>query len=171
MTDDWDGLARALRDARNNLRLTQQALADLAGVGIGTVKNLEGRRTTTRWPLSIAKIEKALGKPEGWARAIVEGRASAEDSLTAALGSEPPLRGLPASIRASLDGELLGADVIEFGRPGEKFRVTIIATRGAFQTEDDLERLRGEIESWMRLQAGVRRLAAESDDPPEVGSG
>lgn len=163
VTDDWDGLARALRAARNNLGLTQQELADRAGVGIGTVKNLEGRRTTTRWPISIAKIEKALGKPEGWARAIVERRTSAETT-------EQPST-LPVGVRRALaEGETLGADVIDLSRPGSSFRLIVVAQIGVYDTDDKVNDLREEMEEWMRIQRGVRDLTKRTGESADQTS-
>lgn len=84
---DYERLARAIRDARSRQRLTQDALAERAGVYVSTIQNLEGRRTPKQWPTSAGAIEAALGKPEGWARAIAEGREppGAEDSGTPAM--------------------------------------------------------------------------------------
>jgi transcriptional regulator with XRE-family HTH domain len=68
---NWDRLARAIVDAREEATLTQEELADLAGVARTTVQNLEGLRTFTRWPRKgAAAVETALGKPRGWAREI-----------------------------------------------------------------------------------------------------
>ncbi|MBS2962629.1 helix-turn-helix transcriptional regulator [Actinocrinis puniceicyclus] len=83
MAYDYERLARAIRDARSRLRLSQEALAERAGVYVSTVQNLEGRRTPKQWPTSAGAIEAALGKPEGWARAVAEGREPPADTQAA----------------------------------------------------------------------------------------
>jgi transcriptional regulator with XRE-family HTH domain len=152
---DWAALAKAFRDARNDLRLTQPQLAKRAAVGLGTIKNLEGRRAYTQWPTTIADVEKALEKPVGWARAIAEGRASAEEVVSS---TQPP-SSLPVGVRRALaEGETLGADVIDLSRPGSSFRLIVVAQIGVYDTDDKINDLREEMEEWMRIQRGVRDL-------------
>lgn len=74
MPYDWDRLARGIKDARGRLGITQKELARRSRVDISTIKNLEGRHTFGSWPRTISSVESALGKPEGWARALAEGR-------------------------------------------------------------------------------------------------
>lgn len=88
MTNDWDRLARAIRERRQVLGLTQQQLADAAGVTRTTIKNLEGaRKPTKRPPASLPAVEQALGWALGSARAVLAG----EPTLAArTVGDEAP---------------------------------------------------------------------------------
>jgi transcriptional regulator with XRE-family HTH domain len=70
----WDRLASGIQDARGRLGITQEELARRSKVDLSTIKNLEGRHVFSRWPKTIGAVEQALGKPEGWARALAEGR-------------------------------------------------------------------------------------------------
>ena len=71
---DYVRVGNAIRDARLQLGLSQKELAVLADVFVSTIQNLEGRRRPKKWPPSIGAVERALGKPEGWARSVAEGR-------------------------------------------------------------------------------------------------
>lgn len=74
MTNDWDRLARAIRERRVALGMTQQQLADAAGVTRTTIKNLEGaRQPTKRPPASLPAVENALGWTLGSARTVLAG--------------------------------------------------------------------------------------------------
>lgn len=74
MTNDWDRLAGAIRERRAALGMTQQQLADAAGVTRTTIKNLEGaRQPTKRPPASLPAVENALGWTLGSARTILAG--------------------------------------------------------------------------------------------------
>jgi transcriptional regulator with XRE-family HTH domain len=70
---DQERVAEFLRDRRGELELTQQQLAERAGVDTGTVSNLE---RAERWPQprSRANIERALGWQSGPLQAIAKGR-------------------------------------------------------------------------------------------------
>jgi transcriptional regulator with XRE-family HTH domain len=90
MTNDWDRLARAIRERRQVLGLTQQQLADAAGVTRTTIKNLEGaRQPTKRPPASLPSVEQALGWSLGSARAVLAG---GEPTLGAAAPADPDSR-------------------------------------------------------------------------------
>ena len=74
MTNDWERLAGAIRERRQALGMTQQQLAEAAGVTRTTIKNLEGaRQPTKRPPASLPAVEHALGWTLGSARAILDG--------------------------------------------------------------------------------------------------
>ena len=65
--------ARAVAARRGQLDMTQQQLADAAGIDIKTIGNLERRG---RWPIARtrARIERALGWPPGEMQRIAESR-------------------------------------------------------------------------------------------------
>jgi transcriptional regulator with XRE-family HTH domain len=94
MAYDWNRVAAAVKDARTRRHWTQLDLAERAGVDLSTVKNLEGRHDFVRWPKTLGAVEAALGKPEGWARAIAEGRTppagSSSSPLTGAVDPGAP---------------------------------------------------------------------------------
>ncbi|MEV8354665.1 helix-turn-helix domain-containing protein [Streptomyces niveus] len=72
----WARLGKALRTARARRGLTQQDLADLAGVSARSVSDAEGGTVPkARMPQSIDKIAAALGWPEGGVAALLEGAA------------------------------------------------------------------------------------------------
>lgn len=71
MTERLLELGRTIRDARAQLGMTQEQLAERAGISRATLQNIErdgrGRDTT------IAKLEKALGLPPGSAVKAAKG--------------------------------------------------------------------------------------------------
>src|ERR1700758_4012434 len=114
---DWTALATALRGRRKALRLTQEELADQAGVHTATVKDYEAGKVYTRMPKSWGALERVLGWAPGSARAVLEGSEptviseSANDHSSA---PEPPqsLSGLPASVLDQLTaGEVYATDI------------------------------------------------------------
>jgi transcriptional regulator with XRE-family HTH domain len=168
VTESWDRLAAAVRARRKALRLTQQELADSAGVNVMTIRNLEGLRQFSKMPGTIGKVERALGWEPGSAEAVadggeptlvsesVNGRAP---NVTGGADEASEIRGLPAGIRAALsEGEHLAGDVIDLSEPGDGFRLIVVAQRGMYQTAEDIETLRKQMKEWMRIQSGIRRL-------------
>jgi transcriptional regulator with XRE-family HTH domain len=101
MDADWERLAGAIQARRQVLNLSQQQLANAAGVARTTVKNLEGARTPTRLPSSVAAIERELGWKAGSARAVLAG---GEPTLTP---NEPDLEGTYLREPVS-EGDLVG---------------------------------------------------------------
>jgi transcriptional regulator with XRE-family HTH domain len=70
----WARLGRAIRDARQRRKLTQQQLADLAGVSSRSVQDAEaGTVPKARMPISLGPIAAALGWPEGTIDTILSG--------------------------------------------------------------------------------------------------
>lgn len=70
----WARLGQALRTARAHRGLTQQELAESAGVSARAVQDAEGGTVPkARMPQSIDKIAAALGWPEGGVIAILNG--------------------------------------------------------------------------------------------------
>lgn len=72
----WARLGHALRAAREARGLTQEDLADLAGVSGRSVQEAEaGTVPKKRMPYTIGRIASALGWPEGAVPAILDGAA------------------------------------------------------------------------------------------------
>lgn len=72
----WARLGQALASARRTLGLTQEELAQEAGVGLGSVKNAEaGSVPKARMPYTIPAIAKALGWPDGAVDHVLDGGA------------------------------------------------------------------------------------------------
>lgn len=174
VTESWDRLADAVRARRSALRLTQQELADNAGVNVMTIRNLEGLRRFTRMPATVGKVERALGWEVGSAEAVlsggdptlvsvsVNGRAP---NVTSGADDASEIRGLPAGIRAALsEGEHLAGDVIDLSEPGSGFRLIVVAQRGLYTTPEDIETLRKQMKEWMRIQSGIRRLVEHPEN-------
>jgi transcriptional regulator with XRE-family HTH domain len=72
MATDLERVAEYVRARRGELGLTQQQLADRAGVDTGTVSALE-RGVTWPWARNRAAIARALGWPSGSLAAIGSG--------------------------------------------------------------------------------------------------
>lgn len=72
--DAWARLGRALRTAREQRRLSQEELADLAGVSVGSVQSLEaGTVPKARMPITLPPVAQALGWPAGAPEAVLGG--------------------------------------------------------------------------------------------------
>lgn len=109
MTERLLELGRTIRDARAQLGMTQEQLAERAGISRATLQNIErdgrGRDTT------IAKLEKALGLPPG-------------SAVKAAKGLQP----LPGMHPAAQVGGRVSADTIE--RALDKAMVAVSSMTG-----------------------------------------
>ena len=55
--DDADGLGNAIRSRRRNLRLTQEELADLSGVGLRLIHEVEHGKATVRLSNLLAVLD------------------------------------------------------------------------------------------------------------------
>ena len=72
----WARLGQAFAVARKAQGLSQGALAELAGVSLGSVQNAEaGAMPKARMPQSIYPIAKALGWPDGAVDDVLDGGA------------------------------------------------------------------------------------------------
>jgi len=72
-TMDWQRLGIRLRDRREWLGMTQQALAAKAGVSVGTIQNFEGGRASKTVPYRLTAVVVALGWDPGSGMAIASG--------------------------------------------------------------------------------------------------
>lgn len=80
-------------------------------------------------------------------------------------GTAEVMHGLPAGIRAALsEGEHLAGDVIDLSEPGSGFRLIVVAQRGMYRTEEDIETLRKQMKRWMEIQAGIRDLVRDQEN-------
>lgn len=72
----WARLGHALRTAREHRSLTQQELAEAAGVSGRSVRDAEaGAVPKARMPYTLSRIAAALGWPEGAVDAVLDGAA------------------------------------------------------------------------------------------------
>ncbi|MEZ3180352.1 helix-turn-helix domain-containing protein [Streptomyces pimonensis] len=180
MTEDrtklqWPKLASAIRAAREARRLTQLALAELAGISEGTVQNLEDpSRRPGRIPPSIDKIEPHLGWAAGSSMTILNGGeptpAAARETSASLRGGKDKLREkLPLRIVDELESDdtLLDSQVIQL--PGVKgVRMTVVVHG---QPEATPEEIQEALLAWRRAESRLQRLPDEEDDDPQAANG
>lgn len=181
MTEDrtklqWGKLASAVRAAREARGLSQEALADLAGVSEGSVQNLESGQSRTRMPPTIAKIEPHLGWAEGSARAILDG--GEPTSATGAQRSSSMSRAAKNRLREKLplrvvdelesDDPLIDSQVIQL--PGARgARMTVVVHGSPDATPQEIQ---DALIAWRRAERKLHRLPDEDNgDTPPVANG
>lgn len=178
MTTDWDRLAGAIRERRKVLDMTQQQLADAAGVDRSTIKNLEGARTPKRLPSSIAAVEQALGWTSGSAQTVLAG--GEPTIVIPPTGEYPPAQDpfqpladrLPVSVLDELStGEVYAADIHDLTVDGG-MRIITVAVRHPEEPGRQVtpERRRHNHRAWSRMQrqiSGLEPLPYEPGDPEE----
>lgn len=181
MTEDrtklqWPKLATAIRAAREARRLTQLALADLAGISEGTVQNLEDpNRRPGRIPPSIDKIEPHLGWAAGSSMAILNGGEPtpapvAHEASASLRGGKDRLREkLPLRIVDELESDdtLLDSQVIQL--PGTKgVRMTVVVHGQPDATPEEIQEA---LLAWRRAESRLHRLPDDDDDEPQAANG
>lgn len=66
MTYNWDVVNQAIRAERARRKWSQEHLADVSGVSLGTIKNLEGARQYQRPPIgALQDLDRAFNWPVG----------------------------------------------------------------------------------------------------------
>jgi len=171
---DWKRLAEAIRDARKVRGWRQEDLAEAAGIGYSTVQRAESSDGYKTMPLTIDKLERALGWAPGSAKMILEGgkptllpdtgegAPDAEVQVSASGDAAGFMARLPARLQHELaDGELVDTDVIELRRKG--MRLVVFATRDPGQAPEDKAAKFEDIREWTRVQRQLRGLAADND--------
>lgn len=179
MTNDWDRLAGAIRERRLELGLSQQQLADAAGVTRSTIKNLEGaRQPTSRPPSSIASVVQALGWEPGSGQVILNGgeptlRDHTPPEYPPAQDPYQPLTDrLPVSVLDELStGEVYAADIHDLTVDGG-MRIITVAVRHPEESGQKVtpEQRRRNHRAWSQMQRhikGLEPLAWEPGDPEE----
>lgn len=179
MTEDrtklqWAALATAIRAAREARGLTQEALADLAGIHEGSVQNLESGKARTRIPPSLTKVEPHLGWETGSGRAILDGgepRPAAEGPAKTAAGKGALRRGdLPLRVVDELDSSdpLLDSAVIQLpGVNGARMTVVVRGKAGASPQE-----IQDALLAWRKAERNLHRLPDDdNDDEPRAANG
>lgn len=182
MTWDWDRLGRLLKARRAVLDMTQQQLADRAGVSIMTIRNLENGREFKRPPQSIKPVERELGWKAGSALAILQGgeptplepadrsqRVLHEGDMDP---SKPLSERLPTSVMHALEGrEVYATDTYDLTLGGGLTLVAVVVRDpDAPGHPKDFERLRRENRAWLNAQHKLRNLPPlewEPGDPEE----
>ena len=179
---DWTALATALKDRRNDLRLTQEELAERAGVHTGTIKDYEAGKAYTRMPKSWSALERALGWASGSARDVLQGGApiisttldsalQESKNLPQALSSQ-----LPASVLDELDGaEVYATDIHDLSQEGGITIITVAVRRPGEPGEQiSTEQRRRNFRAWSRVQRQLDNLPPlewEPGDPDEWKEG
>ncbi|MFF8100078.1 hypothetical protein ACF07S_09935 [Streptomyces sp. NPDC016640] len=181
MTEDrtklhWPKLATAIRAAREARRLTQLALAELAGISEGSVQNLEDiSRRPGRIPPSLAKVEPHLGWAEGSGLAILRGGEPTpapvvHDASASLHGGPDRLRGkLPLRIVDELESDdpLLDSQVIQLpGTQGARMTVVVHGTPDATP-----EQIQEALLAWRKAERNLRRLSDDDGDEPQAANG
>lgn len=162
MTNDWDRLAGAIRERRQALGMTQQQLADAAGVTRTTIKNLEGaRQPTKRLPSSIAAVEQVLGWAPGSARIVLDG--GEPIAITQAADQTQPrdaLTSLPASVLDELaEGEVYATEIHDLSQDGGITIITVAVRRaGEPGAQISTEERRRNFRAWSRVQRQLNNL-------------
>lgn len=75
---DWNALAAAIRERRDELGLTQEQVAARGGPSTATLRLLEGALQTSYRHRTYVDLDRALGWPSGHARAVLTGTASVQ---------------------------------------------------------------------------------------------
>lgn len=141
---DYAALGEAIRRSRILADLTQQALADRAGVSRATISNLEsGRVPLARIPTSLRDVARSLGWPAERAAEILRGGQVTADDL-GVRGSE-----LPGT------GPLVDAGVLDLSQYDDEVQAEFIfVCRGYVRSRGLVERLRQELlhtaEAWKK---------------------
>lgn len=178
MTNDWDRLAGAIRERRQALGMTQQQLADAAGVTRTTIKNLEGaRQPTKRLPSSIAAVEQVLGWAPGSARIVLDG--GEPIAVTQPAEQQQPrdaLTSLPASVQDALTGgEIYATEIHDLSQEGGITIITVaVRPPGEPGEQIPVEQRRRSFRAWSRVQRqlnGLPPLEWEPGDPEEWKAG
>ena len=160
MGRDWARLAGAIETARDELGMTQVALAEAAGVSESTIQNLESGKDRKRFPTSLPKVERALKWASGSGEAVLLGGdptplASEEVAPSDALN-------LPLRIQQELaEGSLVDTTVLDLTPLGSNARM-IVVIKG--EPDATPEQIRKDILAWAR----ARQLLEGLGDPDEI---
>lgn len=165
MGQDWKLLAEAIRGARKARGWTQGQLADAAGIGFSTVQRLESGKPYETMPLTIDRVERALGWAPGSAGEILAGgapRPLPDDAAAAQASSAPTRSGLPPRVQFELaEGEVFDYDVIELTEGGGK--IIVLSMHSPSRTPEDAQRQAEDAREWTRVQRKLRGLLSEQD--------
>lgn len=178
MTEDrtapqWARLAAAIRAAREAKGLTQEALAELAGVAEGSVQNLEDpKRRPSRTPQSLAKVEPHIGWAPGSGRAVVYGGEPTPlgTATPSPAGSKDRLRDrLPLRVVDELESEdaLIDSQVIQL--PGtDGARMTVVVHGPVDATPEQIQEA---LLAWRRAERNLQRLPDDGDEDTQAANG
>ncbi|MEU0354931.1 helix-turn-helix transcriptional regulator [Streptomyces cyaneofuscatus] len=121
MSEDYEALGRAVREARVRQGMTQTQLAEVAGVSRATLQNLE--RGGKLRSLNLVKIESVLGWAPGSVQALLEGGAPSPiekmpevvGASSAALSEEELAQAVTSAMVATVD-TVTAAEIREVAR-------------------------------------------------------
>jgi len=152
MSKDWERLAQAIEAARDAKGLTQVGLAKAAGVSESTVQNFEAGVPRTRTPVTLSKVEAALGWAPGSGASVLSG--GDPTPLSSDKGVAPPEYGgdLPIRIQQALaDGPLVDARIVEL-EDDSGARMIVVVRGKAGASPADLKRA---LEAWEGAEARI----------------
>lgn len=166
MSLDWERLAKAIKRAREEHRMTQKALAAAAGVSESTIQNLESGRSYSRRPDSLPYVEGALHWAPGSIGTVLAGgdptptpEEPAPESEELAGGQGRWAEGLTLRvIQEMTEGQVLDSQVLDLTRPGSTSRMVVVLKRG--ETSATPDEIREDLEEWSRVQRALLGLVA-----------
>ena len=181
MTEDrtnleWAKLAAAARAAREARGLSQEKLADLAGVSEGSVQNLESGKPRSRMPQTVAKIEPHLGWAEGSARTVLAGgqptpATTASDGSADSAAKDRIREKLPLRVVDELESDdpLIDSQVIQLPGTGGARMTVVVHGR----TDATPEEIQAALIAWRRAERKLQRLPDDDDngDTPHAANG
>lgn len=156
-------LARALRDRRKELGMSQPDLAKASGVSVGTIQSAEGTRPAWSAPRSMPAILRALGWARGSDQLIMNGSdpipLESEPGPTDGTDDPPPTDDLPLRVSHELkSGDLVDYDVVDLD---EDMRMIVVVRRTpGSDAPDDVE---ARMRRWLRARESIRNLG-ETDE-------
>lgn len=180
MDRDWKSLGRAVRSARKRLGLSQDELAEAAGVSRATLQVIEQGRGFNDLPKSVLKVVAVFDWPAGGLESILAGRDLPAVDAPGSHAAAPPEAASadePAAGRGFADGmtrramnelsegEVLDDLVLELAAAGPNTKLVIVLKRDGADDGTDPEEIKRDLREWARVQRELIRAASEDQDP------
>lgn len=153
---DWAALATAIAARRKALGLTQQDLADQAGVGLTTIQKLE--RSSETWS-KVQPVHREAAYLLGWTRESVEELLQGGEPTIAAGGMPASLpANAPDRVREALRGTLVDAEVIDLAPDDPERQAVLLFKRGTKPATAE------EMRRWSKAARAARNILSGDDD-------